>query len=46
MKKQHFSMDNLEKIKIGKGNVSIKSWYGYIKLKKKKNIRWKKKRSK
>ena len=39
MKKQHFSMDNLEKIKIRKGNVSIKSGYGYIRLKKKQKIR-------
>ena len=38
MKKQHFSMDNLEKIKIGKGNVSIKSGYGYIRLKKNKRL--------
>ena len=38
MRKQHFSMDNLEKIKIGKGNVSIKSGYGYIRLKKNKRL--------
>ena len=40
MKKQHFSMDNLEK-----GNSSMKSRHGYIRLKKQK-IRLKKEEDK
>ena len=35
MRKQHFSTDNLEKIKIKKGNISMKSRHGYIRLKNK-----------
>ena len=35
MRKQHFSTDNLEKIKIEKRNISMKSRHGYIRLKNK-----------
>ena len=35
MRKQHFSTDNLEKIKIEKGNISMKSRHGHIRLKNK-----------
>ena len=35
MRKQYFSTDNLEKIKIEKWNISMKSRHGYIRLKNK-----------
>ena len=39
MRKQHFSTDNLEKIKIKKGNISMKSRHGYIRLKNKRTYK-------
>ena len=39
MRKQHFSTDNLEKIKIEKGYINMKSRHGYIRLKNKRTYK-------